>query len=252
MIGKICESIFQQPKYFPPAIEFRITLRRSPVLFALVGTPSSTSFKIQIEQAVMYIKRHLVNPRIVANHQKLSKLQYPLRTFETRTFSIPSTTQTVLSETLFRSKLPEFLILTFVDSLAITGQLEKSPFNFQHFKLQNVQATVDGDSSIYRSLDFDIDNKISLLGYNTLTTALSARFGGHGLSREDYLNGNFMICLDLNPRTNGNYQAERYGQVKLDLKFKSPLTNTITCIVLASFQGKLEIDSNRNVSVDSN
>jgi len=26
LIEKICESVFQQPKYFPPAIEFRVTL----------------------------------------------------------------------------------------------------------------------------------------------------------------------------------------------------------------------------------
>ena len=139
-----------------------------------------------------------------------------------------------------------------MDSNAISGRLEKSPFNFQPFKIQNIQATVDGDSSVYRSLDFDIDNKISLLGYNTLSTAVPKHPGGHGLSREDYLNGNFMICLDLNPRNGGHFQAERHGQVKLDLKFKTPLENTITCIVLASFQGQLEIDSNKNVTLDTN
>jgi len=255
LIGKICESVFQQPKYFPPSVEFRVTLRRSTPAFSLVGAASSSAnfpYKIQLDQAVFYAKRHVVNPRIVAEHQKLAKLQYPMRNFETRTFSIPSGTQTVLSETLFRSKLPEFLIITFVDSLAITGKLEKSPFNFQPFDLQNIQASVDGDSSIYRSLDFDVNNKISLLGFNTLTTAVPNRPGGHGLSRQDYLNGNFLICLDLNPRTSGNFQAERYGQVKLDLKFKTPLTNAVTCIVLASFQSNLEIDANKNVSIDSN
>jgi len=256
MIGKICESVWTgQTKYFPPSVEIRITLRRSEPSFALVGTTSATAvfpYKIQFDQAVLYVKRHIVHPSIVAQHQKLSKLQYPLRTFETRTFSIPASSQTVLSETLFRSKLPEFLIITFVDSLAITGKLDKSPFNFQAFKLQNIQATVDGDSSIYRSLDFDIDNKISLLGYNTLLTTVPNNPEEHGLSREDYLNGNFMICLDLNPRSGGNFQADRFGQVKLDLRFKTPLSNTITCIVLASFQGKLEIDSHKNVSLDSN
>jgi len=73
-----------------------------------------------------------------------------------------------------------------------------------------------------------------------------------GLSRSNYLNGNFLICLDLNPRSGVNFQAERLGQVELDLKFKNPLTYTITCVVLASFPGKLEIDSHENVSMDSN
>jgi len=69
MIGKLCESVFQQPKYFPLAVAFRITLRRSDPSLALVGSASAAwtfPYKIQINQALMYVKRHIVNPHIVA------------------------------------------------------------------------------------------------------------------------------------------------------------------------------------------
>jgi len=66
------------------------------------------------------------------------------------------------------------------------------------------------------------------------------------------LNGQFLICLDLNPGNSGNnFQKTRFGQIKIDLRFQNPLSETITCIVLGSFQGKLEIDSRKNVSIET-
>jgi hypothetical protein len=46
-------------------------------------------------------------------------------------------------------------------------------------------------------------------------------------------------------------QNPQPGQVQLDLKFKNPLTQTITCLVMGMFQGMLTIDKSKNVTMEA-
>jgi len=81
--------------------------------------------------------------------------------------------QVLTSENLFRANLPQFVIVTFLDSQAFAVRLDKSPFTFQHFKVQRIRVSVDGhSSSFYGEVELDVDNNITLLAYNTLLKAL--------------------------------------------------------------------------------
>lgn len=262
MIANLSEAIFSQTRYLVPGVDLRITLRRSDPQFALTGkalqsTPSVFPYKISFDSIALYVKKHIVHPQVMATHHKIlsggKKLQYPLKIIEMRTFNIAKGSQTFLSETLFRSNLPEFIVITFVDSVALNGSVSQSCFNFEPFDIQSIVVSIDGSSSIYRQLDFDSANNIALLGYNTLASALNNQEYGNAISRDSYLNGNFCIVLDLYPSNTGNqFQSRHEGQLKLDLRFKSVLQKPINCIVLAQFQNCLTIDNNRNVSLEIN
>ena len=258
VLGKLSETAFTQDRYFPSEIETKIVLRRSPEAFCLtgadIGNATQFPYKLVIDDCVLYVKKYLINSQVLAYHQKLlssgKKYQYPLRTIEMRTFSIAQGCQSIASEVLFRNYLPEYLVITFVDSVAINASIKHSAFNFQPFGISSIKAYVDGDSSVYRSLSFDTANNISLLEYNTLLTAQPYTSDGHGISRSDYIDGSFLIVLDIQSSNMGNrFQAKKRGHTSIDLTFKSPLTKSINCIVLGQFSELLTIDENRVVSM---
>jgi hypothetical protein len=112
MIGRISESVFRKPRYFIPGVEMRITLRRCDPVFPPVSSAeqtesSSCPYKIEYDEAILYVKKHVISPQIIAMHEKQlsarGKLYWPLRSYEIRSFSISTGTQNVTSETLFRN-----------------------------------------------------------------------------------------------------------------------------------------------------
>jgi len=89
------------------------------------------------------------------------------------------------------------------------------------------------------------------MGYHTLSNALPSQESEHGISRSDYLNGSFAVCIPLMPNNHGNvYQLQRSGQLSVELKFHAALAEAITCVVLGVFSTKLEIDSYGTIFYD--
>lgn len=90
LLGRPCISIFQQNKFLPPNVDLNIIFRRSSPQFCLTGT--AFEFKVIIEQAVFYLKKHQIHPSVLSIHQtaflKGRKAHYPIRHTEVKTFSI--------------------------------------------------------------------------------------------------------------------------------------------------------------------
>jgi hypothetical protein len=255
VIGSINEAIFKQQRYLPGSVNLLLTLRRSDPGFSLVSSDSSNTYKIEYSEAIFYLKRHVLSPDVQAYHSQIlsssRKFQFPMRQASTRAFVIAKGTQTHLSEVLFRNKLPEFCILTFVKTKAYIGSLTEAPFHFSDFNVSTVQFSCDGDKTVFRNLDFNCNEKLCLMGYHTLSTALPNSQADHGISRADYMNGSFAVCIPLMPNNHTNrFQLQRSGQLSVELKFHTALTESITCIVLGVFSTNMEIDQHGVIFYD--
>jgi hypothetical protein len=256
--GKLCEGIFNCPKYFPPSCDVTILLRKSSPEFLLVGPAvpaGSFPYKVEIEKIFLSVRRYIVSPQILTYHQKLlssgKTFHFPMRSIQANAFAIASGTQSVLSECLFRGSLPEYVIVTFIDSRAINGDIRYSPFNLQSCDIQQLSCSIDGDSTKYSSLHFDTSDNIILEGFNTLCLALPEG-EDHGISRDEYLKGNFMVVLGISPNnTGGRFQAQKLGNLKVQVAFKKPLEKNVHCVVLGQFQQLLSIDKNHNVAINT-
>jgi len=194
---------------------------------------------------------------VITQHHRLlnsnGKLFYPLQTPEMRSFNISSGTQVVTSENLFRANLPQFVIVTFIDSSAFAGNITKSPFTFVHNNIQKIKLSADGEkNTIYREVDMDFDNNTILQAYSTLQGLLEDDELGVPFSIQKFKTENFFVMLELIPTTVPHSLLPiRHGQLQLELKFKNPLTSTITCLVMGMFQSVLVIDKQKTVTVES-
>lgn len=258
--GKVSDSIFTSNRWLPNNVELKITLRRALPEFSLVGKAISQGtafpYAIKFEDVQLQIRRHIVNPTILADHQRMlssgKRFQFPIRVHEIKTFVCGANSSSVVSETLFSGVLPELLILTFIDSKALIGSVDYSCFNFQHFGLQSVSVTINGENALWRQLEFENTKKLCLSAYQTLFAANPGADYGIGITRDEFLDGNFMIVLDLSPFNRQNrFQITKSGQLQVELKFKAPLTKPCNCLILAQSATVLQIDNNRNIYSDA-
>ena len=262
MIGRICSSLFLQKRYIPTDVDVSVILRRSSPEFALGCTDTIQSgvtgcpYQIKIEEAILYVRKHRLHPQVAHRIQQHfssgKKAIYPIKSVEVKAVGIPTGSLGVSGQLLLQGQLPEILTVGLVSASCMAGALNKSPFNFQHFKLTQIAITVDNDTAVYRSLNFDFTNNQYLQGYNTLFKAIGYQGDGNYLERTDYPNGNVLIVFDLQPTSGGGrYQIEKTGQVKIELKLADALTEPVNLIAYAQFQSSIQVDSSRNVYVDT-
>ena len=84
---------------------------------------------------------------IAINEQlKRSPAIYPLMTSSVKAYTIPSQSFTYALEDLFNSYVPAVLYVTFVTSVAYSGDFKRNPFHFRHFKVNYLDFSVDGKS----------------------------------------------------------------------------------------------------------
>ncbi|CAK1591845.1 unnamed protein product [Parnassius mnemosyne] len=69
-----------------------------------------------------------------------------------------------------------------------------------------------------------------------------------------YGKGYCLLAFDLTPDLSANSSTHwnliKHGSVRIEVRFESSLIQTINCIVYAEFDNIIEIDKNRNVTVD--
>ena len=62
----------------------------------------------------------------------------------------------------------------------------------------------------------------------------------------------FVLGFDLTSYTEADEEyiiLPRQGNVRIEVRFKRPLAEPVTCILCAEFPGHMEIDNSRNVTV---
>jgi len=77
--------------------------------------------------------------------------------------------------------------------------------------------------------------KTSVMGYRTLFEGSGIRHSNSGLqiTHDMYINGNFTILFDLTPDRGASEGITSHlgnGNVRVELKFSTPLPEPITCI----------------------
>jgi hypothetical protein len=70
---------------------------------------------------------------------------------------------------------------------------------------------------------------------------------------EIFTKGFYVLGVDQTPDREAQEEhisLPRQGNVRIEVRFKKPLPETVTCILYAEFPGHGEIDNSRNVRVE--
>ncbi len=195
---------------------------------------------------------------LLATETKFSQKKqaiFPICRGMIKTRQYPALMQSVLWSNLYQGILPETIIICLLDSRAFNGTNNKNYFNFQNFNLSDIELKKNSEP-IGHTLHADFENKnakdlyrhfFDNLGIGTSNTPAL-------ISYEDFCDGSMLIPFDL---TNDkcaltHNHSKTSGNIDLEIKFKTPLTDGITVLALCSFTDKFFVTgprSNREVKL---
>lgn len=148
---------------------------------------------------------------------------------------------------------PSLVVVGLLSQKGGNGAYESNPLNFKHYSATDVGLFVNGESVPTRPLKLDFGaNRKYATAYLNLFEACEKinRDTGLGISRENFGLGYTLYAFPLDPTClDQDYiNLVRHGNVRLEMKFGTPLPETVTCIAYAEYPELLEIDNGRQVS----
>lgn len=259
MIGHLHGDMFNQEKFLINGVEMCVKLVRSRDSFNLMCSSNDVKLKVVITDATLLIRKAKINPTVLLAHQRVlssTTAKYPITRAEVKVLTIPAGVQGKTLDNVFLGQIPKRCIVGFVDNTAFNGNLTKNPYNFDNFGINSFSLYIDGTQIPSKALQPTFSENICTSVYHTLFTGTGIHFmnDGNGISRETYANGYCLMAFDLTPDLSANstihWNLIKHGSVRLEVRFENALSQTINCIVYAEFDNIIEIDKNRNISVD--
>ena len=256
MMGRLHCDIFQQDRYLLNKVDMHIKLIRSPEQFHLMA--DGTAIRTIIEDAVLYVRKVKINPTIVNEHnQKMSAghlVKYPVRRAVVNTFTISQGSMSVNKDNIIMGQLPRRVVVGLVTNKAFNGTVDENAFNFQHFNLNYLALYLGGQQFPKKPLTPSFEHNHFLRSYMTLFegTGMLNDNRGHGIDRSTYKNGFALYAFDLTPDMAEGAHTDpiKHGNIRMDIHFTTPLTQTVNVIVYAEYDNVLQIDRARTVITD--
>jgi hypothetical protein len=159
LIGPLHVDLFFQEKYLINGVPMRIKLTRTTPSFCLEADGNDT-FKLNISQAILYVRRVKVSPTVEIAHAKaIEKCNalYPMHNTELVIVPVTSGLRTVTKDTLFAGRIPRKLVIAMISSDSYNGTTSSSPFRFVHSNLSRVDITFEGETVADTPLTTDFE-----------------------------------------------------------------------------------------------
>ena len=221
-----------------------------------VSCPAKQTLPIvKIISAVLLVRKVQLNPSVFLAHAKA--LESGLAKYQTRRMQDihhPGGKLDGNHEKLFTGQLPTRFVIECVDNDAFNGSYTKNPYNFKNFALSEISIHLDSNTQPIRPLKPNYAGHQYIQAFSSLFsgTRKENRDEGNDITREDYHRGYALYASDLSPdlAEEGHFNLAMQGTVRVELKFRAALPNTVTVVAYAEFENVIEIDRNRNVIYD--
>lgn len=256
LVGALRLDFFNQPKYLIPKVNVRIQLQRNKHIFSLITTGAEQP-QIQIENAIIYVRRVKVNQALALGHQiGLTKQNaiYPVTKSQIVTYTVSKGSMSYYKDNVFSTiRLPKFVVVGFVKVRAFNGHYADDPFHFDHFNVNYVSLLCDGQPIPYRdSYQPDFENGLYAKEYMMSIIHNTQHYNtnmNNGITMDDFANkGLALFTFNLAPDFDMfNTQAPRDGNLRLDLKFAKPIPDAINVIVYGIFDGEMQLGKDKQV-----
>ena len=257
LTGSLGIDFFQtQPKYLLPGVSVTLQLNRAKNNIPFIVTSGTDQPLIHILDAVLFVRRVRCAPAVLAGHElglTTKNAIYPYQKSEMLTFTIAAGSQSCVKDGLFRGLMPKFIIAALVDGRANSGDYRLDAFNFQHFNLNYISLFHNGQALPYRTgytPDFAEGKYIKDYFISIVQNMEHMnRNVNNGITESDFASGGrTFFTFNLAPDfTSNQAQQPRDGNLRLDIKFDNPLTDSINVILMGIFDTEIHITKDRNI-----
>jgi hypothetical protein len=254
--GPILEDFFSCKRYILNNTPLEIKLFRSRQEFAIL-TETDKKYKLEILDICFRAAYVHVTAGVITGHSKAlerSNAIYPYTKVEMKSFNISSGSSQFNFDNIFNNGCPTHVLAVFVDSDAFTGDFKKNCFNFEMFKLHEIELSADGQPVPSRAMTVKHDKtgREIITPFIRMQECLSVdnQVLGNGITQEDFVNGHALFCFKTyGSQEGGLMEIKRNANMRINGTFSSPLTSPVTIIIYAEFPSVVEIEGSRNVII---
>lgn len=253
--GPLFLEMTHQPRYLLPNTNLNIKLMPAKPQFCLLGKKDDYTY--EISKCVLHVPRISVLDSVIAGHNNgLEKYnaKYLLNHIDMNSLTITTENREFIKDGLYASQIPKLLVVGLVEHEAFNGVVTKNPFDFQNFNLEKIAIYRDGQLVPGQILTPDYRGDKFVEAYNQTMNSLNYfnTDDSNGLTMDHFKNGYNLYVFDLTPDKTAqgpHRHLMRTGSLRLEMKFKSRLTKTVTAILFAMIDAKLELTKQRDVLV---
>ena len=259
LYGRLHTDLSFQGRSLLGGTKLTIRLLLNDVKFAF--NANGCTPEIEYLDAALHVHRAKVPMSIVEAHNsalKMATAKYPITLSKVKTFTIAKGSNDANIDNIHSGQLPRRIFICFVDNRAFNGDLKLNPFKFQHFEINNLAVYLDGIQYPAKAYTPDFKRGLFQREMISLFDALDMMDGDSNfkINRENYASGNTIFGFNFAPDLSsgcgsiGHLNPIKFGSVRLSVKFSEPLKVPVTALVYCEFDKLLEIDINRNATLD--
>ena len=208
MCGKLHCQIFNTNRYMLNNVNIQVVLLKAPANFYLLADKSATNLSkltCIIDDIFLKVRKCIISPSIMLAHAmaiEKTTAKYPIKRVLMKDIVIPYESKRFVLQGFHTGVMSTRIVMGFLNNVAASGSYELNPFNFQHYKLNEVLVKVSNQLVPYQKslkLEFKPDYKFgtsnALEGYYSLFKNI--REAPNDITYNDYFNGNTLLAFDL-------------------------------------------------------
>jgi hypothetical protein len=261
LVGKLHLDLFFQPRALIGGVNLKIYLVPNDPKFYLITSDDTIVPTVKFEDVTLFMNRSKIAYPVVSAHANaLTKgtAKYPICRGIVKAFNLSSGTSDAAIDNAIFGTLPRRIFIALVSNETFTGSLKKNPYKFEQYGLNYLAVHIDGQQYPVKPFTPDFDKKQFAREYlglfeslNQLTTDSTIT-----LNKQQWANGNTIYGFNFAPDLSddcskmGFANPIKSGALKLELKFKEALKETISVIMYCEYDSLIEVDINREVHTD--
>lgn len=258
LFGNIHVDLFNQDKYLLNGVELGVKFVPAKEAFHLMADKIDPKFEFEITNAELYVRKVKINPLIQLGHAHglmQSTAKYAITRVDIKQITLPAPIQSKMIDNLYLGSIPKRCIIGMVKNSSFNGNFTTNPFNFEHFNLNYLSMYVDSTQISSRPFTPDFAKGFFMREYHSLFSGCGIHYSDHGndITLNEYPNGFFLTCFDLTSDLsshNAVWNLQKNGSLRIELRFDTPLEESVTILVFSEFDNLIEIDKNRQVTLD--
>ena len=249
--GALPLDICSMDNMLPPGTKLDITLEPSPEAFHLMCNATAAKFKTTFQDIYLQVRRVRMPPLFVDrvlssarhNHHRYLGPYTHLSVHEAPSGSAMHVVPVYPAGHV----MPKHIVVAQVPTANFRGTVTTNPYVFPHLDLSHLALRVDNVVATDSELTPDFANKLVAREYFRLFSQTGKRGSaseGTLITEENFLNNHSLFPFDLTPDecNSRHLHLSRTGKLDIEMRWKKPLTASVTVLVLATFDQVLSIN----------
>ena len=186
MIGRIHHDMFQEEKLLLNKVDINLILTRLANEFCLLSD-TGKEYKVVYKEAIFLVDRVTASDHTCSAIEKTlekGRAKYIVNNIRCKDITIPPGNHSLIEDRLFNGKIPNRVIIVFVDNDAFHGSYKSNPYNFKHMNISEIGLSINGQPVPYSEplkLNFGNDgNGEHMRAYHALFTGTDIKCADHG------------------------------------------------------------------------